>query len=191
MDLTVTQKRENGLLDRTEVYFSISHPEGGTPKRAEIRKTLAAGLDAKDGVIILDWARSEFGRTVTRGYAKVYKSKDRAMALETSPILIRNGLMAAVAKAEPPPKEPPAAPAARKEAPKEASKEAPKEAPKGAPKEAPKPDAPKKEAAAKPSVPPAVKEAPKKEAAAKGEKKETPKEKEPAKEKRSAKKESK
>ena len=166
MDLTVTERRENGLLDRTEVYFTLAHPQAGTPTRAEIRKALAGTIDAKGGVIVLDWARSEFGRSSTRGYAKVYKSKERALALETPPILIRNGLMAAVKKAEAP-KEERAAPAPRAE--EKPAKEAPKAE---APKKEPTPKAPPKEEAAK-------KEAPKKEAPkppAKEEKKEERKE---------------
>ena len=180
MEITVDQRRENALLDRTEVHFSIAHPGVGTPTRAEIRKGLSATLNAKDGVVILDWARSEYGKTSTRGYAKVYKSKERAMSLETPPILIRNGLMQPPAKKEAP-KEAPAPPAPRKE--KEAKPEAPKEAPKAeapkkeaAPKAAAKEEAPKKEAPK-----PAAKEEKKEEKKAAGKKDEAPKEKKSAK----------
>lgn len=116
MDLTVTQRRENGLLDRTEVYFSIAHPEAGTPTRADIRKAVAEAVDVKKGVVVLDWASSEYGRPHTRGYAKVYRSKEQALSLETHPILVRNGLKAAPeakapAKEVPAPEKPPATPA--------------------------------------------------------------------------------
>ena len=190
MELTVTKRRENDLLDRTEVLFTVSHAGAGTPTRADIRKALAAVLNAKDGVVILDWARSEFGRTSTRGYAKVYKSKAKAMSLETPPILIRNGLLQPVAKKEAP-----------KEAPEAAAPRAERKEPKPeAAKEAPKAEAPKKEAAAKappkeePAKEPAKKEAPK--PAAKDEKKEAPakkdaKKEEAPKEKKPAKKEGK
>ncbi len=161
----MTQRRENALLERTEVHFTIAHPAEGTPARSEIRKTLAAVLNAKDGVVVLDWARSEFGKTGTRGYAKVYRSKERALALETSPILIRNGLKQAAAKKEAAPKEAPAAPAAKPEK-KEATPEAPKA-------EAPKKEAVPKPAAKETTAPPKpVKEPAKKE--------EAPKEKKPA-----------
>ena len=160
----MTQKRENGLLDRTEVYFTVAHPTSGTPNRADLRKALSGALNAK-GIIVLDWARSEFGRTTTRGYAKVYKSKEHAMALEPLPILIRNGLaQKAAKKEEAAPKEAPA-PAPRKEEPK---------------KEAPKAEAPKREAAPQKEAP--KKEAPKPPAKEKdpAKKDEAPKEKKPA-----------
>lgn len=164
MEITVTQRRENGLLGRTEIHFTVAHPTTGTPNRADLRKALSGALNAK-GIVILDWARSEFGRTTTRGYAKVYNSKEDAMALEPPPILIRNGLLQKKAKKEEgPPKEAPAPPPRKEEAKAEApKKEAPAPPPK---KEEPKKEAPK--AAAK------DKEAPKKEEAAK-EKKAAPK----------------
>jgi len=158
----VTQRRENGLLDRTEVYFTVAHPTEGTPNRADLRKALSGALNVK-GVVVLDWARSEFGRTATRGYAKVYKSKEHAMALEPLPILVRNGLAQKVVKKEEAAPKEAAAPAPRKEEPKA---EAPKkEAP--PPKEEPKKEAPKKEAPK-----PVAKEPAKKD--------EAPKEKKPA-----------
>ena len=158
MEVTITQRRENPLLGRTEVLFMILHEGSGTPQRVEIRKALAAAVGAQGGLVILDWARSDFGRTATRGYAKVYKEKDRAIEVETRPILVRNGLREAAKKAE-------AAPA-------------PAAAPPPAKKEAAKPEAPKKESPA-PKAEPAKKEAPKpeakkEEAPAKGEKKEAP-----------------
>ena len=158
----MTQRRENGLLDRTEVYFTVAHPTEGTPNRADLRKALSGALNVK-GVVVLDWARSEFGRTATRGYAKVYKSKEHAMALEPLPILVRNGLAQKVVKKEEAAPKEAAAPAPRKEEPKA---EAPKkEAP--PPKEEPKKEAPKKEAPK-----PVAKEPAKKD--------EAPKEKKPA-----------
>ncbi len=155
MELTITQKRENPLFQRTEVYFTMAHEKSGTPTRSEIRKAVSGAVGGK-GVVVLAWARSEYGRTSTRGFAKVYEAKERALELETFPVLVRNGLKEAVKKAE-------AAPAAP--APPPAKREALKpESPK---KEAPKPEAPKKEApkaeAAKAGGPPAKVE--KKEAA--------------------------
>lgn len=173
----MTKQRENALLERTEVFFEIEHPQAATPTRAEIRKSLAGALDPKGGVLILDWARSQFGRTTTRGYAKLYKSKEQALALETPPILIRNGLLAKPKKAEAAPEAP--APPPKREAPKEAppkdekkepprpakeeKKEAPRPAPKEEKKEAPKPAKEGKEPAKKAEAPKEKKPAAKKE----------------------------
>ena len=167
MELTITQRRENPLLERTEVYFTIAHEGSGTPQRSEIRKAVAGALGGQSGIVILDWARAEFGRTATRGYAKVYKAKERAMELETSPILIRNGLREAVRKAEAPAAAPPPPSPPKKEAKAEAPKkeETKPEPPKPEPKkqEAPAKAQKKEAAAAKKEATLAKKEAPAKE----------------------------
>ena len=167
MELTITQRRENMVLERTEVYFTIAHEGSGTPQRSEIRKAVAGALGGQSGIVILDWARAEFGRTATRGYAKVYKAKERAMELETPPILVRNGLREAVKKAEAPAAAPPAPSPPKKEAKAEAPKkeEAKPETPKPEPKkqEAPAKVEKKEAAPAKKEAAPAKKEAPAKE----------------------------
>jgi len=165
MELTITQRRENRLLERTEVYFTIAHEGSGTPQRSEIRKAVAGALGGQSGIVILDWARAEFGRTATRGYAKVYKAKERAMELETPPILIRNGLREAVKKGAP--AAAPPAPSPKKEAKAEPPKreETKPEPPKPEPKkqEAPAKAQKKEAAAAKKEATLAKKEAPAKE----------------------------
>lgn len=160
MEATITQRRDNPLLGRTEVFFTIVHEKSGTPSRSEIRKALAGVVGTQGGLVVLAWARSEFGRNATRGYAKVYKEKERALEVETLPVLIRNGLREAAKKAEAPAGAgPPAPPPPKKEA---AKPEMPKKEP-----SAPKSEPPKKEVA-KPETPK------KAEAPAKAEKKEAP-----------------
>lgn len=144
MELTVTQRRDNRMLDRLEMYFSIDHPGVMTPTREEIRKSVAGAVDVKGPVVVLDWARSEYGRPRTRGYAKVYTSREQAVKVETPPILRRNGLAppkAEVAAKKPagkpekrPPKETEEAPAEAAPTPEPPKREAPKAEPKGEPK---------------------------------------------------------
>ncbi len=180
LEITVTQKRENGVLGRTEVHFTASHPNEGTPTRADLRKALAGQADARGGVVILDWARSEFGRATTRGYARIYMSKERAMELETPPILIRNGLMQAVKK-EAAPKEAPAAPPKREAAPPGKEEKPKVEAPKPEPaKKEERKEHPKKDEKPEPPKKEERKEAPPREAKKEASKEEAPKEKKPA-----------
>ncbi|MBI5000162.1 MAG: 30S ribosomal protein S24e [Euryarchaeota archaeon] len=140
MELEVTNQRENHLLSRIEVSFRASHQGEPTPKREAVRDELAKQLKATKDRVMIDHMESGFGQNVTQGYAKVYKTKEAALGLESEHILVRNGLAAKKEKAkkgeaekEEPKKEAPKA-EAKKEAPKaEAKKEAPKaEAKKGA-----------------------------------------------------------
>lgn len=159
MEVEITSKRENLLLKRFEVKFQATHASEATPNRETMRAEIAKALSAKKEFVILDWARSDFGRTRTVGYAKVYKSKEDALKFERKPILVRMGLVAAEVKAKKEKKAPPVK-VPRKEEAKPAEKTPPKEETKPTKKE----EAPKKEEGAKPA------EKPKEEKAAHAEK---------------------
>ena len=147
MEVEITSKRENQLLKRVEIKFQATHPNEATPNRDNLRQEIAKSLSAKKEHVILDWVRSDFGRTRTVGYAKVYKSKEDALRIERKPILVRMGLVAAEVREKKEKKAPPA-----KEAPKAAEA---KPAEKPAAKEEAKPA--KKEEAPKPAAKPAEK----------------------------------
>ena len=138
MEIEIVAKKENELLDRTEVRFKATHAKEGTPQREAVREKLATMLKASKERVIVDAMDSEFGMMETVGYAKVYKTKDAAMKYERKYVLVRNKLKEAVkkekkAKAAPPPK------AERGPAPKAAEKAPEKPAEKPAEKHAEKP----------------------------------------------------
>lgn len=132
MELQVLTKKENPLLKRVEISFKAVHKAEPTPTRDTIRSELAKQLQAAKDVVVVDRARSSFGRYETTGYAKIYKSKDEALAIERSHILVRNKLKEAEVKVK-----------------KEGAKaEKPAKPEKAAPKAEGKPEAPKAEAKA-------------------------------------------
>lgn len=148
MELEIVHRRENPLLKRVEVYFQVSHPKAPTPPREELRQALAKALHATKDIVIVDRTRSEFGRFVSRGYAKVYKAKEDAMRIERKHILVRNALLQAEVRQEKPKEKAPPAP-----------KPAPpaKEAPPKAAEKAPPPAKEEKAAEKKPEKPTAAK----------------------------------
>lgn len=175
MQLEVLQRRENPLLKRTEVRFKAIHKAEPTPTRDALRAFLAKELNATKDIVVIDFQASTFGRSETHGYAKVYKTKEEALAVERKHILIRNKLVEPEAKKEGAPKpekpapvakpvkpapaaEKPAAPKAEKaDAPKaegkseaKVEKAPPKEEKKPAPKEEKKPAEKKEEKKAEP-----------------------------------------
>ena len=135
MQLEVLQKRENPLLKRIEVRFKATHKAEPTPTRDALRAFLAKELNATRDIVVIDSQASKFGRYETVGYAKVYKTKDEALAVERKHILVRNKLV------EPEVKEKEGAPRPEKPAPAAKAEK---------PAAAPKPEAPKPEA--KPEV---------------------------------------
>ncbi len=130
MHLEILTRKENPLLKRTEVTFKAVHKAEATPTRDVLRSELAKELKATKDHVILDRVASSFGRYETLGYAKIYTSKDEALAIERAHILVRNKLK------EPEVKEK-----------KEGGVKAPK-----AERPAAKPEAPKKEEKAEPKA---------------------------------------
>ncbi|HEX9908244.1 MAG TPA: 30S ribosomal protein S24e [Thermoplasmata archaeon] len=132
MEIEIVSKKDNQLLDRTEVKFKAVHGKEGTPQRDVVREKIASMMKATKERVIVDSMDSEFGKAETIGYAKVYKTKEAAMKYEREPILIRNKLKENVKvekklAAAPPPKAPAPAPkAAEKPAEKPAEKHAEK-----------------------------------------------------------------
>src|SRR4030066_1040748 len=118
MEIEIISKKENELLDRTEVRFKAVHPKEGTPQREAVREKIAAMLKTTKERVIVDAMDSEFGKMETTGYAKVYKTKDAAMKYERKHVLVRNKLKEKVkvdkksAAPAPPPKGAEAKPAA-------------------------------------------------------------------------------
>ncbi len=173
MQLEVIRRKENPLLKRVEVRFKATHKAEPTPTRDALRAFLAKELKATKDIVVIDYQASTFGRYETVGEAKVYKSKEEALAVERKHILVRNKLIEPEVKKEAVPK--PEKPAAALKAEK-AEKPAP-----------PKPEPPKAEAKPEPRP---EKGAPKEEKkpTAKDEKKPTEKKEEKKEEKKAEKK---
>ncbi len=93
MNIQITRKDENKLLRRMEVEFVVLHQKEKAPSREESRGQLASNLQVAKELVIIDNQKTKFGKSYTVGYAKVYQSKDDAIALEPDFILIRHGLI--------------------------------------------------------------------------------------------------
>src|SRR5438876_10507730 len=140
MQLEVLQRKENPLLKRVEVTFKATHKAEPTPTRDALRAFLAKELKATKDIVVIDFQASTFGRYETVGAAKVYKTKEEALAVERKHILVRNKLIEPEVKKEaaPKPEKPAAAPKAEKPE-KPAAPQKP-EAPKAEAKPEPKPE---------------------------------------------------
>ena len=92
MDIEITERNDNPLLDRQELKLVLNHPKSATPRRMDVRKRLAEQLDVKAELIIIDHLRNRYGAPQSRGYAKVYANAEALRATETKPLLKRHGL---------------------------------------------------------------------------------------------------
>ena len=126
MEIEIDSKRNNPLLNRTEVHFTVNHKGEGTPNREIIRSELAEKLNVKKENVIVNSIDSGFGIQTSTGYAKVYKSTETAKNWERKHILIRNKLIQKEGtKKEEKPAEPKEEKPTEKQPPSEKSEEKP------------------------------------------------------------------
>ena len=104
MKIDITEKKVNPLQDRTEVKFKVDHTGEPTPTRKAVVDELSKILKAGKDTIILNNLDTTYGRGISKGYAKVYVSKEKAIELEREYLLKRNGSTKVPAKPEEAPK---------------------------------------------------------------------------------------
>ena len=93
MEIEIVTKKNNPLLNRTEVRFNINHKNEKTPNRNIIRTELAEVLNANKENIIIDKIETTFGLQKCTGYAKIYSSIKRTENIEKKYILKRNKII--------------------------------------------------------------------------------------------------
>jgi small subunit ribosomal protein S24e len=114
MEIDIKDKKENPLLNRTELWFKLAHEATGTPAKKDVREALAKMTNTSKDRVVIDQMSTIFGKGETVGYAKIYKSKQDAVNVERSAIKLRHGLVEPKKKEEKKEAEEPA-PAAKRE----------------------------------------------------------------------------
>ena len=91
MQVKIESTKENPLLKRTEVGFTIVQgPKEKTPQRLEVKKAVAVEMNLGDDVVYVKRMRTKTGTNITQGVANVYKSADQAKLVEPEYIQKRN-----------------------------------------------------------------------------------------------------
>jgi small subunit ribosomal protein S24e len=100
MEIEIDSKKNNPLINRTEVRFTIRHKGESTPNREIVRSELAEKLNVKKEDVVVDNIHTSFGVQQIKGYAKIYNTVENAKGWERSHILERNKLIEKKAKKE-------------------------------------------------------------------------------------------
>ena len=95
MKMEITQKKDNPLQKRVEVYFKLDHAGESTPGRNAVAEEVAKQLKTKRDCVVVDTIESVYGKGMSNGYAKVYDSKEAALEFDREYLLKRNGIEAA------------------------------------------------------------------------------------------------
>jgi len=88
--LKVEEVRDNPLLNRREVVFTILHGGSGTPSRWLVRQELAGWLKVPVDLVVVKALRTRARSGVTKGHAHVYRSQEELLKVEPSYINLRN-----------------------------------------------------------------------------------------------------
>jgi small subunit ribosomal protein S24e len=92
MELKIQENKENALLDRREIVFTLRHDGETTPSRTQVRQLVASQVGTKTENVVVESMHTEYGRGVSRGVARAYKSADAARTTERVHLLKRNQL---------------------------------------------------------------------------------------------------
>ena len=99
LDIQIIEEKNNPLLNRREVVFKVTH-DAASPSRKSIADRIAATMNSKAGLVIVDNLKTEFGKRETFGYAKIYENEERAKQVERAHIIERNTFSQPAAKEE-------------------------------------------------------------------------------------------
>ena len=91
MKLKIISRKNNPLMKRKEVTFSVYHTQiGGTPTRIEVKKQLAKLLNKELELVYLKGLVTKTGTMVAFGNANAYDSVEQARLVEPKHIIARN-----------------------------------------------------------------------------------------------------
>ncbi len=91
MEVKIVSSKNNPLLKRKEVQFSIEHgPQSKTPARLDVRKALAAELKIGEELVFVRNMRTMTGTGTAMGQANIYQTAGQAKLVEPEYIVKRN-----------------------------------------------------------------------------------------------------
>ena len=98
MKVQIESKKENVLLQRTEINFWAEHAAEPTPTRDAVRTAIAGAVGTPKERVVIDNMKTEYGKGLSKGYAKVYESDEALKKTEGRHMLVRHGLAEKKAK---------------------------------------------------------------------------------------------
>jgi small subunit ribosomal protein S24e len=90
MELKILTQKENAVLKRKEVKFTVEHAQGKTPIRLDIKRSIASELQVSDKLVFIKRMKTLTGTNKTVGEANAYQSEAQAKLIEPGYIIKRN-----------------------------------------------------------------------------------------------------
>ena len=93
MKIDIIEKKENKLLERTEITTNIDHVGQSVPKRDDLLSKLAALLNKERDQVVLIKLEAKYGEGKSLALVHVYETAERAIAVEKEFLLKRSGII--------------------------------------------------------------------------------------------------
>lgn len=93
MEIKVTEKEENPLLNREEVNFEVDHKNEPTPPRTDVLEELSNELEIHKGLIVIEKIATPHGKQIASGIARIYGSRKDLEEYEPEYLLERTGIL--------------------------------------------------------------------------------------------------
>jgi small subunit ribosomal protein S24e len=90
MEIKVTTQKENPLLKRKEIQFTVDHATGSTPLRLEVRRGVASALKSNMDLVFIRKFETKTGTHRAEGTANLYETIEQAKLIEPEYIVKRN-----------------------------------------------------------------------------------------------------
>ncbi len=90
MEITVNEKIENPLLNRTEIRFECTYQGEATPKVLDVKNKLVAILNVDKNLLVVHNLKPSYGEGKANGYAKLYDSEENLAKIEREHVVIKN-----------------------------------------------------------------------------------------------------
>ena len=90
MEIKIIEKRENPLLNRTEIKFECEYPQEGTPKILDVKHKLVAMEDSSNDLLVVESMKPSYGVTKAVGVARIYDSVEKLDEIETVSVKNKN-----------------------------------------------------------------------------------------------------
>ena len=90
MEIKILSKKENPLLNRTEIEFECDYPGEGTPDLLDVKHKIVALEDSSNDLLVVDNMKPSYGATKAVGLAKVYDSIEKLQEVEAKAVIAKN-----------------------------------------------------------------------------------------------------
>ena len=90
MEVKIVVEKENPVLKRKEIQFTVVHTQGKTPERLEIKRSIARELQISDKLVFIKRMKTMTGTNTAIGEATAYETENQAKLIEPTYIVKRN-----------------------------------------------------------------------------------------------------